>query len=105
MLGDSTLSDNEPAPRLDIFPLLLERKDVFHNMVMWKCARGKLDDIDHCWERLRNLAEHAQTELREQAAEIARSFTAQADQGDIDQLKQRVLDELAAKTRAPDFPL
>jgi hypothetical protein len=59
-----------------------------------------LDDTDHCWERLRNLADHARTDPREQAAGIVRSFKAQADQHDIDRLKRRVHDELTAKTRA-----
>ena len=58
-----------------------------------------MDDIDHCWERLRNLAEHARTDPREQAADIVRSFKAQTDQHDIDRLKRRVHDELTAKTR------
>jgi hypothetical protein len=30
-----------------------------------------MDDIDHCWQRLRNLADHAQTDPREQATEMS----------------------------------
>jgi hypothetical protein len=59
-----------------------------------------MDDLDHCWERLQNLADHAQQNLRGEATRIIGSFTAQANQGDIDRLKQRVQDELAAETAA-----
>jgi len=38
-----------------------------------------LDDIDHCWVRLRNLAADARTDPREQAADIVRSFKSQSD--------------------------
>jgi hypothetical protein len=63
-----------------------------------------LDDIDHCWERLRNLADHARTDPREQAADIVESFKAQASQNDVKGLKHRVLGELAAKTRPGPGP-
>jgi hypothetical protein len=59
-----------------------------------------MDDINHCWQRLRNLTDHAPIDPREQATEIVRSFTAQAGQDEIDRFKARVFDELAAKTLA-----
>jgi hypothetical protein len=63
-------------------------------------GEGELCDIDHCWKRLRNLADHALTDPREQAIDITRSFKAGADQHDIDTLKRRLHDELTAKTLA-----
>jgi hypothetical protein len=55
------------------------------------------EDVDHCWNRLINLANTARTDPRDAAAEIVRSFMACGNQVHIGQLQNMVNRELARR--------
>jgi hypothetical protein len=49
-----------------------------------------MDDVEHCWERLRNLIEQPGIDPRAEAAEVTRNFAAGAAQADTDRLRERL---------------
>ena len=62
------------------------------------------EDVDHCWNRLINLANTPRTDPRDAAAEIVRSFMACGNQAHIGQLQHMVNRELARR-RGERVPL
>ncbi len=57
-------------------------------------------DVEHCWRRLHDLADRAQTDPREAAAGIARSLAAHSNDSDRDGLRDMLTAELAGQNGA-----